>query len=181
MTPEPNTGPLLIAAVDRHLGIARQGRIPWRCDEDRALFRTLTTTHPSSGVIVGRKTWESLPKRRLPGRTLFVVSRHHNDKGAVFASSPLQALELANQQCQRIFIAGGLAIYRALYPYVTEMLISHLDLDAHCDLRLEQAWFDDFEVRESRRHHCADVDFVYRRYARKRPPLAPSPATSHIR
>ena len=85
----------LVAAVARNGVIGRGGTIPWRLPEDMAHFRELTMGHP---VIMGRRTWESLPDRfrPLPGRRNVVVTRNpdwHAD-GAERAGSLEEALEL---------------------------------------------------------------------------------------
>ncbi|MDE6340155.1 MAG: dihydrofolate reductase, partial [Muribaculaceae bacterium] len=61
-----------IVAMARDNAIGRAGSLPWRLPEDMAHFKAFTMGHP---IIMGRKTWESLPKRPLPGRRNIVVSR----------------------------------------------------------------------------------------------------------
>ena len=75
----------LIAAVAANGVIGADNRLPWRLPEDLERFRALTMGH---AVIMGRKTWESLP-RALPGRQNIVVSRQHGytATGASAASS----------------------------------------------------------------------------------------------
>ena len=67
-------GPTLVAAVARNGVIGRDGTIPWHLPEDLARFRELTLGRT---VVMGRRTWESLPDRfrPLPGRTNVVVTR----------------------------------------------------------------------------------------------------------
>lgn len=71
----------IVVAADSDLGIARGGRIPWRLPGDLAHFKRITTTAApgrQNAVVMGRKTWESLPERfrPLPGRINVVLSRH---------------------------------------------------------------------------------------------------------
>ncbi len=85
----------LVAAVARDGVIGRDGGLPWRLPEDMAHFRSVTIGHP---VVMGRRTWESLPVRfrPLPGRRNVVVTRNaswHAD-GAERAASLEDALQL---------------------------------------------------------------------------------------
>ena len=86
----------LVAAVARGRVIGRDGGIPWRLPEDMRRFRELTMGHP---VVMGRKTWESLPDqfRPLPGRGNVVVTRSPDwsTQGADRAGSIVDALERA--------------------------------------------------------------------------------------
>ena len=86
----------LLAAVARNGGIGRDGTIPWRIPEDMGRFRALTMGHP---VVMGRRTWDSLPDRfqPLPGRRNIVVTRNPDwrAEGAVRAGSLDEALRLA--------------------------------------------------------------------------------------
>lgn len=106
--------------------------IPWRVPEDMALFRQTTTGHP---VVMGRRTWESLPQRfrPLPGRRNIVVTRQADwsAAGAETAGSVLAALELAAPATT--WVMGGGEIYRAALPYATELLITEVDTEVAGD------------------------------------------------
>ncbi len=71
------SGPLvsLMVAAARNGVIGREGRLPWRIPEDMRWFRKHTM---GKTVVMGRKTWESLPKAPLPGRTNIVVTRNRS-------------------------------------------------------------------------------------------------------
>ena len=83
----------LVAALAANGVIGRQGRLPWHLPEDLKHFRRLTLGHP---VIMGRKTWESLNGKPLPGRDNIVVTRSagYEAPGAAVASSLDAALAL---------------------------------------------------------------------------------------
>lgn len=106
--------------------------IPWRVPEDMALFRQTTAGHP---VVMGRRTWESLPPRfrPLPGRRNIVVTRQQDwsAAGAETAGSVRAALELAAPATT--WVMGGGEIYRAALPYATELLITEVDTDVSGD------------------------------------------------
>ncbi|MFI1464756.1 dihydrofolate reductase [Nocardia carnea] len=106
--------------------------IPWRVPEDMALFRQTTTGHP---VVMGRRTWESLPERfrPLPGRRNIVVTRQAawSAEGAETAGSVPAALDLAAPATT--WVMGGGEVYRAALPYATELLITEVDTEVHGD------------------------------------------------
>src|SRR5579859_4081972 len=77
--------------------IGRDGALPWRLKTDLAIFRAVTMGKP---VIMGRKTWESLPKKPLPGRTNLVVSRDpkFEAEGAIVCADFSEALQIGREQ-----------------------------------------------------------------------------------
>ena len=77
----------LVAAVAANGVIGRLGRLPWHIPEELKHFKQLTLGHP---VIMGRRTWESLPKKPLPGRENIVVTRTI-DPGSAFLSVPIRS------------------------------------------------------------------------------------------
>lgn len=119
----------LIVARARGGAIGRAGTIPWHAPEDLALFARETT---GGVVIMGRKTWESLPLKPLPRRTNIVVtSQDMAAEGAQFM--PLNA---ALKFCKttlnpRIYGIGGAGIYSALLPLADRILVTEVDLTVH--------------------------------------------------
>ncbi len=116
----------LIVAVAMNRVIGDGGKLPWRFSSDLKKFKEITT---GKAVIMGRKTWDSLPRKPLPGRLNIVVSRSSafSAEGASVASSVDAALLLASQAGQgEVMVIGGAEIYRAFLPradriYVTEL------------------------------------------------------------
>lgn len=104
----------IIAAVAVDGGIGRRGDLLWHLKEDLRHFKQITMGQP---VVMGRMTWESLPKRPLPGRKNIVISRNkdYHPAGAELAASLREALEMAEDGLQgenrEIFIIGGGRIY----------------------------------------------------------------------
>lgn len=114
-----------IVAMGRNGEIGRQGDMPWHLPEDLRRFKDLTTGHP---VIMGRATWDSLPRRPLPGRLNIVISRQHFDSTdeVKFVNSIEQALE----QCQpgsEPFIIGGGTIYKASMPLLSRIYVTRIE------------------------------------------------------
>jgi dihydrofolate reductase len=123
----------LVAAVARGGVIGRDGGIPWRLPEDMAHFRELTMGHP---VVMGRRTWESLPDqfRPLPGRGNVVVTRNPDwsAQGADRVGSLEEALDLL-ESAPRVFVIGGGEIYAAALPYADELLLTEIDAETEGD------------------------------------------------
>jgi len=102
---------IIIAAMAENRVIGKNNALPWSLKADMAHFRELTTGWP---CIMGRKTWESLPKRPLPGRPNIIISRSLSAEAAPMATV-FSSLQEAIQHCedyQKIFICGGASIYR---------------------------------------------------------------------
>lgn len=117
----------LIAGRARNGAIGKAGTIPWHAPEDLAFFQRETT---GGAVIMGRRTWDSLPKKPLPRRlNLVVTSRAMAGEGATFL--PLDAAIPAAQAAghARIYGIGGEGIYRAFLPMADRLLLTEVDLE----------------------------------------------------
>ena len=117
--------------------IGRGGALPWHLPEDMAHFRALTHGHP---VIMGRKTWDSLPPRfrPLPGRDNIVITRQGDWRasGALRASSLDEALALAqrgNSAATTAWVIGGAQIYAQALPLAARVEITEIGRDYQGD------------------------------------------------
>lgn len=121
----------LIAAVARNGVIGRDGDLVWSSAEDMAHFKAVTAGKP---VIMGRKTWESLPVRfrPLPGRPNLVISRQDGyiAQGAEVFGSVETALAAAGEDA---CVIGGAEIYRQAMRFATRLEITHIDMDIDGD------------------------------------------------
>jgi len=119
---------IIIAAMAENRVIGKNNVIPWSLKEDMARFRKLTNGWP---CIMGRKTWESLPKKPLPGRLNIVISKTMTASGIgsedvnFFPSLPL-AVEYCSGY-EKIFIIGGETIYKQALEFADkiELTIIH--------------------------------------------------------
>lgn len=127
-----NTAPhrptlVLVAAVDRRRAIGRGGELLWHEREDQAHFRRVTMGCP---VVLGRKTWDSLPERfrPLPGRRNLVVTRNAawQAAGAERANSLDEALALA-ADAPRVCVIGGGELYALALPRADELVLTEVD------------------------------------------------------
>jgi dihydrofolate reductase len=106
----------LIVAVGENGVIGNKGTLPWHIPEDLKRFKALTLGKP---VIMGRKTWDSLPRKPLPGRTNIVVSRDplFRAGGAAVVHSVKDAIAVAERENpEEITAIGGQAIFAAVLP-----------------------------------------------------------------
>ncbi len=105
----------IIVAVSQNGAIGIEGSIPWRLPEDLKRFSKLTKGNSNNAVIVGRRTWESIPSkyRPLPGRLNIVLTRNAVDLDAWPSLSLYAALKKAKQwNCEDIWIIGGQSLYQ---------------------------------------------------------------------
>ena len=158
----------LVAAVARGGVIGRDSGIPWRLPEDMRRFRTLTMGHP---VVMGRRTWESLPDqfRPLPGRGNVVVTRNSDwsAQGADRAGSIEDALRLLEGEAT-VFVIGGGEIYAAALPSADELLLTEIDAEIEGDTYFPNWDPDDFEEVARERHVSSDgVGYSFVTYERR--------------
>jgi dihydrofolate reductase len=162
----------LIAATARGSVIGIDNRMPWHLPEDMKFFRDTTRGKP---VIMGRRTWESLPDsvRPLPGRTNIVLSRNptFEAKGATVASSFNEALQVAIQTREQIaFVIGGAELYRQALPQADKLLLTEIEGSFEGDAYFPQ--FDKREWQETNRStgysEAAKLHFAFVTYDRQR-------------
>jgi dihydrofolate reductase len=119
-----------VVAVAKNGVIGRNGALPWRISSDLKRFRAITMGKP---VIMGRKTWESLPRKPLEGRTNIVVTRNRDfaAPGALVATSLKDAL--AKAQGEEVCIIGGGELFREAIPIADRLYLTEIDLDVEGD------------------------------------------------
>ncbi|CAN5118124.1 dihydrofolate reductase [soil metagenome] len=157
---EPRLHAIVALASNRVIG--RGGRLPWRFPEDLRWFKKITLGHP---IVMGRKTWESLP-RSLPGRRNIVLTRSGDapairEAGAEVAPS-VEAVDPPLPTGSPTFVIGGAEIYRLLIPRCQEVIATHIFAPYEGDTYLppfEHA----FRVAETL---TRTEDFEIRRYVR---------------
>ena len=157
-----------MAAIAHGGVIGRDNTIPWRIPEDARRFRELTTGHP---VVMGRRTWESLPERfrPLPDRRNVVVTRNPQwrAEGTERVGSLDEALLLLEDEPD-VYVIGGAEVYRAALPFADELLLTEVEADIEGDTRFPP--FDPNEFEEtSRERHVSETGlaFSFVTYARR--------------
>lgn len=126
-----------VVAVSKNGVIGLDGTLPWRLSSDLRLFKTLTMGKP---LIMGRKTWESLPKRPLPGRDNIVITRQRGyvAPGATLVTSPQAALSKAemfarHSHSDEIAVIGGGEVFALLLPSADRIYLTEVDLEVKGD------------------------------------------------
>ena len=152
----------LVVARARNGVIGRDGSLPWRLKGDMALFKALTLGKP---VIMGRRTWDSLPRRPLPGRTNIVLSRDGTFEPAQAVRSDRwdEALGIAREQAEEdgvdeVCVIGGEAVFAAALPVARRLHLTEVEAEPEGDARMPP--FDESGWRELRReaHTAGDGD-----------------------
>ena len=116
----------LIVAKGSDGSIGKDGDLLWHLSADLKHFKAVTMGH---AVVMGRRTWESLPKGALPGRTNIVVSRNPQFQapGAQVYPSLEEALEAAYRVDPEPFIIGGGTLYAATLPMATRLYLTEVE------------------------------------------------------
>lgn len=126
---------LVLARADNGV-IGANNTIPWRIADDMKRFKAITMGKP---IVMGRKTWDSFPKKPLPGRTNIVITRdkNWNAGGAVVAHSVDEALALAQRENpDEIAIIGGAEIYRLGLPHANLIHLTQVHGDFAGDVTM---------------------------------------------
>jgi dihydrofolate reductase len=152
----------LVAARARNGVIGRGGALPWRLKSDMALFKAVTLGKP---VIMGRKTWDSLPKKPLPGRLNLVLSRDGSFEphGAVVCETFAEAFAMGREQAaedgvDEVCVIGGAALYEAALPRARRLYLTEVQADPEGDVRFPA--LDETQWTEVRReaHPAGEED-----------------------
>jgi dihydrofolate reductase len=144
--------------------IGRRGKLPWRLSDDLAFFKKTTIGKP---VIMGRKTWDSLPLKPLPGRLNIVLSRDGSFEPAraVVCETFTEALEIAREHAREdgvneICVIGGAALFELVLPQARRLYLTEVEAEVEGDVFFPA--FDESRWTEvSREHHEADEKNQY--------------------
>lgn len=153
-------------ARSRNGVIGRDGELPWRLKSDLQIFKQVTLFKP---VVMGRKTWDSLPKKPLPGRLNVVLSRDGSfePRGAVVCETLNEALQIAREQAaedgaEEVCVIGGAAVFAEAMPRARRLYLTEVDAEVEGDVRLppidEKAWR---EVRREEHPAGPDDDYAF--------------------
>jgi len=168
-------GPVLslVAARGKNGVIGRDGDLPWRLKSDMARFKAITGGKP---ILMGRRTWDSLPFRPLPGRLNLVLSRdmQFEAEGGVVCETLQEAIEIAREQAaddgvDEICVIGGAGVYAATLPLANRLHLTEVEASPPGDVVFPS--FNEADWREVERTPVAagpgdDHDYVYRRLER---------------
>ena len=114
----------MIVAMDEDGCIGKQGDLPWRLKSDMIRFKTLTEADGYNAVIMGRKTWDSLPGA-LPGRENWVLSRSMKPTEGIRVFNNFDRV-LENASGKTLFVIGGGELYRQTLSYCKEIFVTEV-------------------------------------------------------
>ena len=157
---------IIIAAMAENRVIGKNNALPWSLKEDMAHFRELTLGWP---CIMGRKTWESLPQRPLPGRLNIVVSQSLSASTApeIAPALAFPSLQDAITHCngyEKVFICGGASIYREALEFATTIELTLIHKNYEGDV-----FFPEIDPALWKKTNTADFDgFSFINYSKVR-------------
>ena len=159
----------IIVAVSEDLGIGKNNDLLWHIPEDLRRFKKLTY---GNTVIMGKRTWESLPKRPLPGRKNVVITDipHENFENAVTAYSIEDALAKCIKE-EEIFIIGGGSIYRQFMLLADRLYITHVHKKIPADIyfpKIDRSIWKTIEKEEFKADSGNEISYTYVIYERKK-------------
>lgn len=177
--PNPKRTYQVVVAATRDMGISKDGKLPWKLPSDLKFFKEITQITSDTGkrnaVIMGRKTWESIPveHRPLPGRLNVVLTRSGSFdiatvENVVICGSIGSALELlaASPYClsiEKVFVIGGGQILREALnaPECDAIHITEIETSIECDTFIPsidssvfQPWYSSFPIVENNIKYC---------------------------
>jgi dihydrofolate reductase len=159
----------IIVAVSDDWGIGKDNELLWHISEDLKRFKRLTF---GNTIIMGKKTWESLPRRPLPGRKNIVLTDVPGEliNDAVTAHSIPDALSKCTID-EEIFIIGGGTIYRQFMTIADRLYITHVHKKAPADIYFPEIDKKNWLIREEQEFKEGpenDIPYTYTVYERKK-------------
>ncbi len=151
----------LIVAMAQNRAIGLNNDMPWHLPADLKHFKKLTSGH---AIIMGRKTFESLPNGPLPNRRNIIISETLNPvpQGCEKVESIAEALKLIHEE-QEVFIIGGGSIYEQFLPLADKLYLTIIEADFEADTYFPVINFKDWELTEKEvMDNDLQADFVYR-------------------
>jgi len=168
----------IIVAFDSQYGIGKDGKLPWSLPLDLKHFKEITTllTNPAkkNAVIMGRKTWESLPEkfRPLPGRVNLVLSKEGglNLPSGVLCSKDLDdaLMVLSTPDIENVFVIGGAQIYALAlnHPLCQKLYVTHVQGEYGCDAFFPPIAKQFFPISASESYKEQNISFHFSDYLR---------------
>ncbi len=158
----------VIVAVSEDWGIGRDNELLWHIPEDLRRFKKLTM---GKTIIMGKKTWESLPLKPLPGRRNIVLTDVPDE--CIDCSVTAYSIDDALSKCSdddEVFVIGGGSIYRQFMPLADRLYITHVHAKAPADVYfpvIDRRRWRIIEEYKSVSEDSGMIPYTYRVYERK--------------
>lgn len=159
----------IIVAIANNYAIGKDNQLLWHIPEDLKRFKVLTLGHK---LIMGKKTWFSLPRRPLPGRESIVLTDQEDEQfeGAKMVGSIEEALKICDAESENFIIGGG-SVYAQFMPYANKLYITRVHADFDADTFFSQIPAEDW-LLTSQEHIPAREDqplsYTYQVFIRRR-------------
>ncbi len=149
----------VIAAVAKNMAIGNENKLLYWLPNDLKRFKALTTGHT---IIMGRKTFDSLPKGALPNRRNVVLSRSLSELPGAEVYADLQSALDSCSPTEEVYIIGGESVYRQAMPFADRLCLTEIDDTPES----ADAFFPDVDAslwkEENREEHDVDEKHAYR-------------------
>tara|TARA_B110000037_G_C16850491_1_gene395666 strand:- start:142 stop:639 length:498 start_codon:yes stop_codon:yes gene_type:complete len=159
-----------ILAVDNFNGISKKGMIPWHKPNDLKFFKKITTQtylpNKINAVLMGRKTWESLPRKFLLNRINIVLTRNpikyqrYQDANLIFVSSIIAAKNFVRNKyiIETLWVIGGAEIYNEVFldKDITDIFVTKVNGNFNCDKFVQLP-----KMKEINRSQIDDLTFIH--------------------
>ncbi len=160
----------IIAAISKNNVLGKENKLLWHLPKDFKFFKENTLGHP---IIMGRKTFESLPKA-LPGRTNIIITgdRNYEKDGAVVTHSLEDAIKVGLSENKEVFICGGGQIYKEALEknLVDKIYLTEIDVETEGDAFFPTFDKPSWEISKKECHtkdEKHDFDFCFVEYLKK--------------
>ncbi len=157
----------IIVAVSEDWGIGKNNDLLWHIPEDLKRFKRLTF---GNTIIMGKKTWESLPRKPLPGRKNIVLT--DDPRECIECSVTAYSVEDALSKCEKeeeIFVIGGGSVYRQFMPMADKLYITHVHKKAPADIyfpEIDPGIWEIVDKEEFKGSNNSDISYTYAIYKR---------------
>jgi dihydrofolate reductase len=159
----------IIVAISEDYGIGKDNKLLWHIPEDLKRFKKLTM---GQCIIMGKRTWESLPRKPLPGRKNIVLTDVPGE--CIDFSITAYSVEDALGKCketEEVFIIGGGSVYRQFMPLADRLYITHVHKLTEADTYFPEIRNTEWEVIDKEEHINGSAEipsYSYLIYNRKK-------------
>jgi len=154
----------IIVAIAEDYGIGKGNDLLFRISDDMKHFKTVTMGRP---VVMGKRTWESLPKRPLPGRRNIVLTDIQGEK--IDGAETVYSIEEASNICrdeEEVFIIGGGSVYRQFMGLADRLYITKVFKKAEADVYFPEIKGSEWMLKTDEPHLDGEIRYSYQVYER---------------
>lgn len=155
----------IIVAIAQNNAIGKDNQLLWHIPADLKRFKKLTTGHT---IVMGKRTFESLPLRPLPNRRSIVITdiAGENIDGCIMAYSIDDAIEKMDNEKENFIIGGG-SVYRQFLPLAQQLYLTIVQKDFEADTFFDEIDFNDWEIIEKEEFPNEEIPYYYVNLKRK--------------